>query len=82
MEFPAGERRKPPWEHESERGHGGCFISSSLGNVSRLTAQRPRACSATIPHEATDSKDSLDGSSQCDPRNVTEKQSLQRLLSA
>lgn len=26
---------------ERERGPGGCFISSSLGNVSRLTAQRP-----------------------------------------
>lgn len=51
---------------EGESGLGGCFISSSLGIVSRLTAQRPGG-PAAIPHEATDSKDSLDGPANATP---------------
>lgn len=39
----AGARCRPPGgtRDRRESGLGGCFISSSLGNVSRLTAQRP-----------------------------------------
>lgn len=64
----AGARCRPPGGRGTgESGLGGCFISSSLGNVSRLTAQRPVRQGAAIPHEATDSKDSLDGPANAAP---------------